>query len=137
MFVFKRLVTQVFLWLESVKGPKKVSQAVVIQTERANSLRVIHQSGYDITIYCQRKEFLKEYEWDAMPSRTYVVYYVFSRPTPDAPDLIQQACRLEVTFPPLVPEYVEDEIQKRAAIDAYVDLITDKVLALKQGELLF
>jgi hypothetical protein len=132
MSVLKRLLTRGYLWFERIKGPKKVSQAVVIQTERANTLRVIHQSGYDITIYCQRKEFLKEYEWDAMPTQTYVVYYVFSRATFDAPELIKQACRLEVTFPPLVPQYLDEEVQKRAAIDAYVDLITDKLLSLKE-----
>jgi hypothetical protein len=132
MSVLKRLLTRGYLWIERVKGPKKVSQAVVIQTERANTLRVIHQSGYDITIYCQRKEFLKEYEWDAIPVRTYTVYYVFSRATYDAPELMKQACRLEVTFPPLIPEFADEEIQKRAAIDAYVDLLTDKLLVLKE-----
>lgn len=133
MLDFKRLVTFVFLWFERLKGVRKVSQSVVIQTQRGNSLRVIHQSGYDITIYCQRREYMREYSSWYAPLTTYVVYHVFSTTTNDAPDLIKQACKLDVTLPRLLPSYIVDEIQKRFAIDAYVDLLVADLIALKRS----
>lgn len=136
MSVFRRFITRGILWFEQFKGISRVRQLVVIQTTRANSLRVIHQSGYDITIYCQRQEYVKEHPCWLVPKETYRVYHVFSTTTYDAPELIKQACKLEATFPPLLPIYVLDEMHKRAAIDAYVDLLTDKLKALKRSTII-
>jgi hypothetical protein len=133
MSVLKRVATRGFLFFQQLKGTRKVTQAVVIQTERANSLRVIHRSGYDITIYCQRMEYLLEHARWVWPARKYETYHLFSTTTNDAPELIRQACKLEATLPRLYPWFLNEELQKRSVIDAYVDLITDKLLALKQS----
>lgn len=133
MSVLMRVVTEGFLLYQRLKGTRKVTQAVVIQTERGNSLRVIHRSGYDITIYCQRMEYLRQFERWVWPPKKYETYHLFSTTTNDAPELIRQACKLEVTLPRLMPWYVDEELQKRSAIDAYVDLITDKLRSLKQS----
>lgn len=133
MSVLQRVVTQGFLLYQRLKGTRRITQAVVIQTDRANTLRVIHRSGYDITIYCQRMEFLQEFSRWLLPSKKYETYQLFSTTTNDAPELIRQACRLEVTLPRLMPFFIDEEMQKRSAIDAYVDLITDKLKALKQS----
>lgn len=132
MSVLKRVLTQGFLWLEQIRGNSIFSQTVVIQTGQKNSLRVIHRSGYDITIYCQRHGYEKHYAWWPR-SKQYSVYYVFSTTTADAPQLIQEACKLEVTLPLLQPGFVDDEMQRHAIIDAYVDLIMERLRLLKQS----
>jgi hypothetical protein len=120
------------LWLEHVKGTRQYQQDVVVQTERRNTLRVIHRSGYDITIYCQRVQYETMYSlWPF--AKIHLAYQLFSRTTHDAPELIQRACELQVTLPAQCPVYVADEVQKLYAIDAYVDLITDKLRSLKQS----
>ena len=132
MSLLMRLATRGFLWVEHCRGSKKFQQEIVIQTNRRNTLRVIHHSGYDITIYCQRVQYQTSYSlWPW--KKTHLAYQLFSTTTSDAPELIRRACDLSVTLPALCPSYVEDEVQKLYAIDAYVDLITDKLKALKQS----
>lgn len=133
MSLLKRLATRGFLWLEHVKGNRSFQQQIVIQMNRRNTLRVIHRSGYDITIYCQRLQFETDYSLWQWPKKKHLAYQLFSTTTSDAPELIRRACDLAVTLPALCPGYVEDEVQKLYAIDAYVDLITDKLRALKQS----
>lgn len=133
MSLLKRLATRVFLWFEHAKGNRRFHQEIVIQTNKRNTLRVIHHSGYDITIYCQRMQYETVYSLWKWPKKKHLAYQLFSTTTHDAPELIRRACDLAVTLPALGPSYVEDEVQKLYAIDAYVDLITDKLRALKQS----
>lgn len=122
MTTIRRVLSLLVILLERVKG-----EQVFVQT-RGDPTAVSHLIGqalvdYEIHIYCRRKQYRRIYRRWTWLNRTYVLYNVFSVITGKAPTHIVNACKFEVDIPAQLPEFVEDDLQRRRAVNAYLDLV--------------
>lgn len=116
--------------LEKLKGPK----TVMVVSDAGGALgHLIGRNimGYEICVYCQRTRFLTQYDSRIVPKRQHRIYRVFSTVSSDAPMAVRRACELEMSFPPFYPGNVDDEAQAKAAIDAYLDILAERVKQFK------
>lgn len=122
MRTIRLLVAVVLLCLERIKGPKKVYE-IKRPANAMGCLKGFTVRGYELAIYCQRKEYHVKYDRWYIPNRITVTYNVFSRVTNDAPKALQKACELDVDLPALVHNWNFDNEVRHAQIDAYLDLL--------------
>jgi hypothetical protein len=107
--------------LERMKG-RKVVRLVSSPRDRFSAHLIGYStSGYQIQIFCEKKMFQKEYSRWYIRSKNHDIYRVYAVVSPDAPETLRKACELDISFPPLYPEFFSDSFQKDAAVEAYLD----------------
>lgn len=109
------------LW-ERVRGPKTVSLITTLDNQ-SGQLRGITVRGYEITIFCHRKEYYVAYDRWCVPNRTLVSYQVFSVVSSDAPQALHKACELDVDFPTLAHPWNFNSELRKQHVQAYLDLL--------------
>lgn len=126
MSVFKWFLTQMFLWLERFKGYRRVVDVTpaVIDPFTMTSREI---GGYQITLYCHKRVYRQEYARWFIPGRDHASYQVSATVSQDAPARLKKACELEVSFPAFFSDLVEDRVQKKIAINAYLDLLNERL----------
>jgi hypothetical protein len=120
------MLSVVFLFLEKLKG-KKTLHEVKLPKNALGHLVGFAVSGYEVRIYCQKKQYKRKYDNWFVRDKSMVVYRVFSVVTNDAPDRLKEACELDVDIPCQLSPFVDDEGQKDAAILAYLDLLASRL----------
>lgn len=120
---FDRLLVAVVLSLfERLRGPKTVYEIKRPQNT-LGSLKGFAVRGYEIVIYCQRKEYHVKYDRWYIPDRIEATYNVFSTVTSDAPQALRDACELDVELPALIHDWNFNNVIRRAQVHAYLDLL--------------
>lgn len=112
----------VLLLFERLRGPKTVYE-IKRPSNSLGSLKGFTVCGYDIAIYCQRKEYHVKYDRWYVPDRVEVSYQVFSVTSRDAPKALQEACALDVELPALIHHWNFDNVIRRAQVHAYLDML--------------
>ena len=126
MTLLKSLLSAVFLYFEKLKGKKTVYE-VKLPKHALGHLVGFAVSGYKVSIYCQKKQYKRKYDSWLVPDKSTVVYRVFSAVSNDAPEMLREACELDIDIPCQLSSLVDDEGQKDAAILAYLDLLVNKL----------
>ncbi len=123
---FKTLIAVVFFLYERWRGPKTVYE-VKLPSHALGSLKGFAVRGYEIIIYCQRKEYHVKYVKWYVPDTVHVTYQVFSVVTNDAPKALKKACELDVDLPALVHNWNFNNEIRRAQVLAYLDLLEKRM----------
>lgn len=126
MALLKGLLSAFFLYLERLKGRKTVYE-VRLPKNALGHLTGFAVYGYEVSIYCQKKQYKRSYENRFIPDKYMSVYHVFSVVSNDAPERLREACELEADIPCQLSSFVDDEGQKQAAVLAYLDLLAHKL----------
>lgn len=84
-------------------------------------------TGWEIKIYCSKIRYQKQYSRWYVPSTSIDLYRVYSVVSQDAPESLKKACNLDITIPPPRDTFFSDEFQKDAAIEWYLDLLTERM----------
>ena len=126
MTLLKSLLGAVFLYFEKLKGEKTVYE-VKLPKHALGHLDGIEMSGYRIRIYCQKKQFKRKYRSWLIPDKYTATYRVFSVVSNDAPEKLKEACGLDIDIPCQLSPFIDDEWQKEAAIQAYLDMLVNKL----------
>lgn len=111
---------------ERWRGPKTVYERRQ-PNNQLGCLKGFAVRGYEIIIYCQRKQYVVEYERWYVPNRVTTTYQVFSVVTNDAPKALRKACELDVDLPALVHNWNFDNEIRRAQVLAYLDLLEKRM----------
>lgn len=130
MRYLKWLFAVALFFYERWRGPKTVHE--IRQPDDAlGSLKGFAVRGYEIIIYCQRKEYKVKYERWYVPNRQYRTYQVFSVVTNDAPKALKRACELDVDLPALISNWSFDNEIRRAQVMAYLDLLEKRMTKIE------
>jgi hypothetical protein len=111
---------------EELKGTKVVKE-IIPRDMLQGHLTGYAVAGYEIRLYCQKKTYRREYHWWCIPNREYATYRVFSIVSPDAPTALRKACELEIDLPQMIPSLVSQSYQKQVAIQAYLDILMERI----------
>ena len=84
-------------------------------------------NGYQLEIFCQRRHYRRAYDKWFIPNQDKIAFHVYSMVTSDAPDILQRACEFKLDIPALLPSWVGDEAQREAAVNAYLDILAEKI----------
>lgn len=84
-------------------------------------------SGYEVRLYCQKKYYIREYWRWFVPNEHFATYRVFSAVTNDAPTSLKHACEFEVELPPMAPSFLSLNLQRKAAVQAYLDIVIERM----------
>lgn len=122
MSAMRFLVGVVLLLFERLRGSKTVYESKRPDNSMG-SLKGFTVRGYEVAIYCQRKEYHVKYDRWYIPNRVRVTYNVFSVVTNDAPKALRKACELDVDLPALIHNWNFDNEIRRAQVLAYLDLL--------------
>ena len=115
---------------ERIRGPR-VLKEITRPRAQLESLTGHSTAGYVTVIYCQERRYLCTYtRWGAL-SRVITTYTVFSKIEGKAPAELVKVCAMERTFPALVHPWSTPFHKKRAAIEAYLDLILAEARAVE------
>lgn len=137
--VLWRTAPAVWVWLfrfigtvfERLRGPRILTE-ITKPRAQLESLTGHSTAGYITVIYCQERRYLCTYpRWGAL-SRVITTYTVFSKIEGKAPPELVKACAMERTFPALVHSWSAPFDKKRAAIEAYLDLILAEAKAAEK-----
>lgn len=126
MTLLKSLLSDLLLYLERLKGKKTVYE-VKLPKNALGHLVGYAVSGYEVRIYCQKKQYKRMYDSRLIPDKDTVLFRVFSVVSNDAPALLREACELDVDIPCQLSPLIDDEGQKDAAIQAYLDMLAAKL----------
>ena len=126
MTLLKSLLSELFLLFEKWKGRKTVYEVKLPKIAKGR-LTAFAVDDYEIRIYCQKKQYKRRYDSWLVPDKNMAVYRVFSVVSSDAPLRIQDACELDVDIPGQLSPLIEDEMQEKAAIQAYLDLLVSRL----------
>lgn len=126
MDTIQKLIGWWWLLLESFKGTKTV-QEIQHPRNALGHLTGYSVSGYRLEIYCQKKHYRRHYDKWFIPNEDHVAYRVFSVVSQDAPLGLKKACELDVDIPALLPPAAPDAVQRRAVIDAYLDILIERL----------
>ena len=120
----------IFQWLASIwdviRGPR-ILREITKPHMLVESLVGYSLNGYVITIHCQERKYRYEYKYRHIRDKAIYSYFVFATVTGSAPEKLVNACNMERAFPKLLPFWMPSETQKEAAIEAYLDLLIEKL----------
>lgn len=128
MRLLQLLVGVVLLLFERWRGPKTVYE-IKRPDNSLGCLKGFTVRGYELAIYCQRKEYHVKYDRWYIPNRVRVTYNVFSVVTNDAPVALRKACELDVDLPALIHNWHFDNEVRRSQVHAYLDLLEARIKA--------
>lgn len=131
MAILKALITGIFLWLERLKGRQRMVEVTPPSTD-GFTLTTHAVAGFEITIHCHKRVYRQEYTRWFVPGRDHASYEIYAEITHDAPPKLKKACELEVSFPAFFSNLVDDQTQKKLAINAYLDLLGEELLRLNR-----
>jgi hypothetical protein len=128
----KFIVGGVLMLFQCLRGPKTVIE--IKRPENAlGSLNGFTVRGYEIAIYCHRKEYQIQYARWYVPNRRVVTYSVFSVVSNNAPAALRKACELEIELPALVHNWSFDNDIRRHQVLAYLDLLESRMCANRKN----
>lgn len=120
--LIKSIVTTLYQFLNLLRGNATIRE--VFQHNRSiGSLRVDVFFGYDLEVYCYRRQYVKEFDRSIFRPKLYTVYDVGCRVSGDPPSILKKALQTRITFPPLASVYLEDSIHVKLLVNAYLDMI--------------
>jgi len=122
----KFVVASVLFLVNQLRGPK-----TIIEVQRPDNalggLRGFTVRGFEIAIYCHRREYRVMYNRWYIRNRTLFAYHVFSVVGVGAPDALRKACELDVHLPPLLHRWNFDSVVRRQQVNAYLDLLEHRL----------
>jgi hypothetical protein len=127
MTLIRRFLSRCFLLVEKLKGSRSIKETTEYEDPILGTLVGYSVSGYQIQVFCRKKSYRKKYARWFVPPTDLVMYHVYSIISHDAPESLKKACALEITIPRPRPEFLDDEYQKDAAIEWYLDLLIQKM----------
>lgn len=128
MNLLNRLLGVVFTLIDRYRGVATVTE-IKQSSVSLGSLEAYSISGYHIVMHCYKRQYRRSYDKSQTTGTYHSVFDVSCSVSPDAPEILKKACSITVSFPPLVPEFLSDDCHKRAAINAYLDMIRVELTA--------
>jgi hypothetical protein len=129
MSVVRWMINLIHMWIEKLKGSKTITPLPVRQ---AGMVKVVMVDGYEFTIYVNKKEYRETYvRWKSL-TKDHGIYCAHATVSHKAPELLKAVCETTLELPALLPGNVPEEIQREYIVRAYVDVLIDRVKALKR-----
>lgn len=126
MISVQNCLDTLFLFFKGLKGRSSVREEYR-PPDLVAFLTGYSVSGYEIRLYCQKKYYIREYWNWWIPNVRFCTYRVFSAVTNDAPELLRMACEYDVELPPQVPRFLSLNMQRKAAVQAYLDILIERM----------
>lgn len=130
MSMIRILVAVVLLVWKRIRGPSTVHEMKHTQ-QHLGSLTGVSIRGYEVAIYCQRKEYHVVYEKWYIPNNIRRAYNVFSVVSNDAPKALRKACELDVDLPELSHRWNFETEIRRAQVHAYLDMLEKRMAKIE------
>ena len=111
---------------EKFRGQRQLSE-ITSHRRQIESLMAHSVDGYATTIHCQERRYICSYQNWWIPNRVVRSYYVFATVQGTAPKPLVEACAMDRSFPPLLHSWMPPASQKEAAIEAYIDLLVERL----------
>jgi hypothetical protein len=115
-----------FMLWERITGTKTVYE-IKGPNNALGNLYCKTNNGYQLTIFCQRKEYLVKYDRWFIPNKSINTYRVMSLAVGDVPCAIRKACELDVDLPQFVTTVAPEPYIAKTMINAYLDLLQAKL----------
>lgn len=111
---------------EAYLGPRSLTE---ITSPRANieAMAATSIEGFTTTIHCQERQYLCRFERWYVRDHVVCSYFVFATIQGVASPRHIEACSMERSFPKLLHPWIPSASQKEAAIEAYLDLLLDRL----------
>lgn len=113
-------------WIVRLEGFHSVKE-IPMRRDAMDTMTVRSLHGYEISIYCQARQYRQLYKKWFVPDRIATSYRIFSNVSSDAPERLKEVCELELTFPVMYFKTGNEYSQKEKAITAYLDLLIKKL----------
>lgn len=92
-----------------------------------DNMTIRSTDGYTVVVYCQKKQIYQEFDNWFIPNRIMNQYRIFSVPSENAPQVLQEACLLELETDSVFPNILNDKGQKEIAINEYFNLLIKRL----------
>lgn len=116
-----------FNFSDQLKGHRLFEDKVTTLNDHT-TVEITSTDGFCLTITVTRHVYQEHYSSRFFKMKKHRLYSVHGIASPDAPDSLKKAVANEVSFPPLLPWFFTEELQRRYAVRAYVQIVRKRVM---------
>lgn len=116
----------IFTFYEKLLGPR-IFVEITPTSSDLETISVTTLEGSITTIHCQEKRYICRYKRWYVRNNTVCIYYVFATVEGTILEKLIDACKMECYFPKLLHSRVPSSSQRKAAVEAYLDILLDKL----------
>lgn len=120
--MIKSFLTFIHQLLSALRGEIQVKE-VFHNNRLIGSLLVSSFHGYDIEVFCQKRQYMRKHLKSRLRGKIHTVFDVYCELDGYPPDVLYKACQTRITFPALLPLYMDDKYHVTALVNAYLDMI--------------
>lgn len=131
-----RLLEPIFTWFYlKVINYRGTSQMQVIPDYDLNidGVSVASVRGFKVSFYCQEVRYVLSYSRVKL-IKEFKVYRLYAVCDDEAPPLLKKIITTDVYLPALVPVLVKHELRRRILLEAYMDILQDRLDKLRASE---
>lgn len=118
----KSLLTSIYQFYHLLHGEITVKE-VFKHNRIIGSMKIKVFYGYDLEVVCSKRQYIRNPGIRLFKSKMHTVFDVYSRVDGQVPEVLRQALATSITFPPLVPLYLDDSVHVKALVNAYLDMV--------------
>lgn len=122
------LAKMLFSLSDQLKGHRLFEDKVTTLNDHTK-VEITSSDGFCLTITVTRHVYQEHYSRRLFRSKKHRLYTVHGVASPDAPDSLKRAVSGEVSFPPLLPWFFTEELQRTYVVRAYVQIVRDRVIS--------
>lgn len=108
---------------DSIKGNKTVYEIAKIP-DLPGTLTGYSVLGYSLTIYITRFDYVRRFDRWYVPNEHFRTYELYAVPSGDVPERLAKACEKKVVFPAPHRRSVSQDLQVRALVNGYLDILS-------------
>lgn len=87
------------------------------------SLYVKAFDGYELEVFCFKRQYLIKRQNSFFKGKIHTVFDVHCKISGEPPPMLIKVCQTKITFPPLIPVFLEESFHVHVLVNAYLDLI--------------
>lgn len=130
--ILSYLAKMLFSFSDQLKGHKLFEDKVTTLNDHT-TVEITSADGFCLTIVVTKHVYQEHYSSRLFRAKKHRLYSVHGIASPDAPDSLKKAVVNEVSFPPLLPWFFTEELQRRYAVRAYVQIVRSRVINSKSN----
>lgn len=120
--LIKSFLTSIYQFFHLLQGEITVRE-VFKHNRVIGSMKVDVFHGCAIEVVCSKRQYIRNPGIRLFKSKMHTVFDVYGKIDGIAPPTLHQVLQTKITFPPMIPLYLDDQMHVKALVNAYLDMI--------------
>lgn len=128
--ILEPFLTWFYLKLINYRGTSIIYEMPVHDLE-IDGISVVSVRGYNVGFFCQEIRYKLTYSHSSY-SKEFVVYKLYAKCDEESPEILKRVIADVVHLPAIVPVFVHQHVRRRIMLEAYVDILKQRMMKLHE-----